>query len=143
MVTLESCKPFQSLPAPEREALCRIAKEQSFAPGKEIFREGDTGDGIYVVKDGRIEISTAMMRHDRKVFAQVEPGELFGEMAVLDVKPRSATAIAAVPSVVYFIPREELLRTISRAPALALELLREISGRLRDFNQRYIQETLQ
>src|SRR5690606_2385986 len=55
----------------------------------------------------------------------------------------SATATAVQDTVVYFIPRDELLVMVRRSAALSLELLREISQRLRDFNQRYIQETLQ
>src|SRR5262249_44482761 len=111
--------------------------------GQDIFREGDKGDGIYVVKDGLVEITISLTQNNRKLFAQVPPGEMFGEMAVLETKPRSATATAAKDSVVYFIPREELLAMVERSPILSLELLREISQRLREFNQRYIQEILQ
>src|SRR5262249_40850956 len=76
-------------------------------------------------------------------FAKISPGEIFGEMAVLEFKPRSATAVAAVPTQVYFIPRNELLVMLERSPTLSLELLREISQRLRDFDRRYIDETIQ
>jgi signal transduction histidine kinase len=68
---------------------------------------------------------------------------MFGEMAVVEFKPRSATATAAAPTQVYFIPRDELLVMLERSPMLSLELLREISQRLREFNRRYIDETLQ
>jgi signal transduction histidine kinase len=64
-------------------------------------------------------------------------------MAVVEFKPRSATAVAAGETKVYFIPRDELLVMLERTPALSLELLREISQRLRDFNKRYMDETLQ
>jgi signal transduction histidine kinase len=143
MVPLETSKPFRMLSAPEAGVLGQIACERAFSSGEEIFREGDSGDGIYVVKDGLVEISTNVAQNTRKVFAQIHPGEMFGEMAVIELKPRSATATAAKDSVVYFIPRDELLAMVERSPALALEFLREISQRLRDFNQRHIQEILQ
>lgn len=131
------------LSAADSSLLGRIARERTFSNGQEIFKEGDQGDGIYLVKDGLVEISTNVAQGERRVFAQIGPGELFGEMAVIELKPRSASATAAANSVVYFIPRDELLAVIERSPAVALEFLREISQRLRDFNQRYIQEILQ
>ncbi|MBC8097207.1 MAG: cyclic nucleotide-binding domain-containing protein [Akkermansiaceae bacterium] len=143
MATLESSKLFRLLGATELSALRQIASERQFSAGQAIFKAGDNGDGVYVVKDGLVEISVAISEKERRVFAQVTPGEMFGEMAVLEYKPRSATATAARASVVYFIPRNELLLMVERSPLLALELLREISQRLREFNQRYIQEMLQ
>jgi signal transduction histidine kinase len=143
MVALESSKPFRMLGSAEMSALRQIAREKSVSAGKEVFKEGDNGDGVYVVKSGSVEISVKLSENVSRVFSQVGPGELFGEMAVLEMKPRSATATAAKDSVVYFIPRDELLVMVNRSPALALELLREISERLRDFNRRYIQEVIQ
>jgi signal transduction histidine kinase len=143
MVTLETCLPFRNLNPTERQALRRIARESRVAAGQEVFKEGDPGDGVYVVADGLVEISARISPEAERVFTQVGPGGLFGEMAVLELKPRSATAKAAQNSVVYFIPRDELLAMVQRSPVLALELLREISQRLREFNQRYLQETLQ
>ena len=120
-----------------------MATVRSFTANQQIFREGDAGDGIYVVKDGRVDISVGMGQNVRRVFAKFSPGEMFGEMAVLELKPRSATAIAAVDTQVYFLPRNELLVLLEKSPALSIEFLREISQRLRDFNRRYIEETLQ
>jgi signal transduction histidine kinase len=143
MVMLEASKPFRLLGSAELNALRQIARERKVPAGQDVFKEGDRGDGIYVVKDGLVEITVNVTPNNRRLFAQLGPGELFGEMAVLELKPRSATATAAKESVVYFIPRDELLAMVGRSPTLALELLREISQRLREFNQRYIQEILQ
>jgi signal transduction histidine kinase len=143
MVALESSKLFQNLSRIELDALHQIAQERSYLPGAQIFKEGDAGDGIYVVKEGVVEISVAMNQNVRRIFAKISPGEIFGEMAVLEFKPRSATAISAAQTQVYFIPRNELLLLLEKSPLLSLELLREISQRLRDFNKRYIDETLQ
>lgn len=143
MVTLEGSKLFRRLSPAELQALRQIAQERKFPAGHEIFKEGDKGDGVYLVKDGLVGISVKVADTVQRVFAQIGPGELFGEMAVLEFKPRSASAVAAKDSVVYFIPRDELLVMVERSPVLSLELLREISQRLREFNQRYIQEILQ
>jgi len=143
MVALNASKPFRNLSPIEQEALRGIAQVRSYPPGAQIFKEGDSGDGIYVVKDGEVEISVAMNENIRRTFAKIGPGEIFGEMAVLEFKPRSATATAAVQTEAYFIPRNELLGMLGHSPELSLELLREISQRLRDFNRRYIDETIQ
>lgn len=143
MVTLESSPPFRMLDAADLAALGKIAQERTYSSGEQIFQEGDRGDGVYLVKSGRIEISVGVTRNERRAFAQIAPGELFGEMAVLELKPRSATATAAEDSAVYFFPRNELLAMVERSPLLAMQFLREISSRLREFNQRYIQEILQ
>ncbi len=143
MVTLEGSKAFRDLSPGEMESLRRVAKEQRFPKGTEIFREGDAGDGIYLLKDGKVEIRLAAGTTETRGFATIAPGELFGEMAVLELKPRSATAIAVEDCIVEFLPRDELLAAIERSPLLAMSLLREVSQRLRDFNQRYIQDVLQ
>jgi signal transduction histidine kinase len=143
MVALEASKPFRNLSTIELDALRKIAQERSYPSGAQIFKEGDSGDGIYVVREGRVEICLAMTENVHRVFANINPGEIFGEMAVVEFKPRSATAVAAVPTQVYFIPRDALLAMLDRSPTLSLQLLREISQRLRDFNKRYIDETLQ
>src|SRR5436189_3712284 len=143
MIALESSKPFRMLKPVELTALRQIARERKVSAGQDVFKEGDNGDGVYVVGDGLIEISVKMSENVRRAFYQVPPGELFGEMAVLEMKPRSASATAAKDSTVYFIPRAELLLMIERSPELALGMLREISQRLREFNRRYIEEVLQ
>jgi signal transduction histidine kinase len=143
MVALESSKPFRMLKPAELTALRQIAHERKISAGEDVFKEGDGGDGVYVVKEGLIEISVKMSENVRRVFSQVQPGELFGEMAVLEMKPRSASATAATETTVYFIPRDDMLLMVERSPALALELLREISQRLREFNRHYIREVIQ
>jgi signal transduction histidine kinase len=143
VVTLEGSRFFCQLGPPELSALRRVAREQKFSADQEIFKEGDDGDGVYVVRDGLVEISGLVDHEVRLVFSQVGPGDIFGEMAVLDNKPRSACAVARGAASVYFIPRAEMLVLVERSPALALALLREISHRLREFNRQYLQEMLQ
>jgi signal transduction histidine kinase len=143
MVELESVGLFQGLNAGEWRSLRRMAQERQFAPGREIFREGDPGDGVYVVRDGLVEIAHFMDGKEHRVFSQLGPGEIFGEMAVIENRPRSATAIATRDVRVYFIPRDEMLALLKRSPGLAFNLLQEISRRLRDFNQLHLRELIQ
>ena len=143
MVTLEACKLFRELSRAELGALRQVVREQKYSPGQEIFKEGDKGDGVYLVKEGLVEIAGRVSQAARLVFSVVSPGDIFGEMAVIENQPRSASAVARQETAVYFIPRAEMLALVEHSPALALALLREISHRLREFNRQYLREMLQ
>ena len=124
-------------------AVLQHARQKSFQRGQEIFREGESGDGLYVVKEGEVEITALAGPDVRRVISKISEGEMFGEMAVVEDKPRSASAAASKATTVYFISRDEMLGLIEKSPALALTLLREISNRLREFNRQYLSEVLQ
>jgi len=141
MVTLDSCNLFRQLLPEDIRYLQSVASERTMTAGTEIFREGDRGDGIYVLKEGQVEIAT--MQKTRRVLSRIEPGAVFGEMAVIEDQPRSASAIARQASTVYFIRRDDILKLIENSPAFSLAMLREISSRLREFNHQYLKEVLQ
>lgn len=143
MVALESAELFCLLQPEETAALRRVAAERTFAAGQEIFREGDPGDGVFVVKEGLVEISGQVNQNARQVFSLIGPGSVFGEMAVIEQLARSACATAAQPTTVYFLPRAEMLGLVERSPVLAAALLQVISRRLREFNQHYLHEVVQ
>jgi len=143
VVALESIALFRNLGRDELQSLRTIAQERQVAAGGEIFREGDPGDGVFFVKDGLVEISSLVGAGARRVFSQLGPGEIFGEMAVIEHRPRSATATALAVTEVYFLPRGEMLSFIQRSPAVAFNLLQHISHRLREFNQVYLREVIQ
>ena len=141
MATLETIPLFRHLTSAEHQALRLIAQERRFAAGQEIFREGAPGDGVYFVKSGLVEISAGT--ETKKVFSRLGAGEIFGEMAVIELRPRSATAAAALDTEVYFLPRGEMLAFIERSPGLAFALLQQISHRLREFNQLHLREIIE
>lgn len=142
-MNLEASKLFGQLQPGDLDILRQTAQERFFPARIEIFKEGDPGDGLYVVREGLVEISVLINEKERRVFSQVGPGDIFGEMAVLEDKPRSANAVAVEPTSVYFFSRVEVLKLVDRSPALALGLLRDISARLREFNGQYLREVLQ
>ncbi|MDX1950918.1 MAG: cyclic nucleotide-binding domain-containing protein [Verrucomicrobiota bacterium] len=143
MVQIEASKLFASLSAVDLASLKREAQEKNFAPGEVLFKEGDAGDGLYVVASGTVQISALLGNNERRVLTRNNPGDFFGEMALLDGAPRSATATAETATRVHFIPRDVLLNLLDHAPRLAVSLMREISARIRDTNRQYIEEVLQ
>lgn len=110
--------------------------------GGMIFQEGDPGDGLYVILEGSVQISAVVGQSERRVLSQFGPGDFFGEMAVIDNAPRSATVTADKESRLLFIARDEMLKLLEQAPALTVALLREFTHRMREFNRQYVQEIL-
>ena len=143
MVPLESSKLFRDLSPADMENVRRVAQERSYAPNQVIFREGDPGDGIYVVKEGIVALVKVVAHGESRPISRSVEGDLFGEMAVLDNNPRSLGVVAEGPATVYFIERTALLELLDRTPRLATAVVREISKRIRDFNDKYTKEVLE
>lgn len=124
-------------------ALAPGARRRAFAPGQVIFSAGDKGDGFYVVVSGRVQISAVVGPREARVLASIGPGDFFGEMAVIDDAPRSATATAEVYTKTLFVGRRRLLALLERQPGLALSIIREFSARMRNLNRKYVDEIIQ
>jgi len=143
MVVLKTSKLFSGMLAAELQALEQTAQIKSYKAGRNIFQEGDPGDGLYIIVQGKVQITCLVGQDQRRVLSRLASGDFFGEMAVLDNQPRSATATAETDTQVYFILRDDLLRILARSPGLAVGLVKEFSLRMRDFNHQYTQEVLQ
>ena len=143
MATLASSKLFSGLPGEDLEALGHAAQELRYQAAQSIFKTGDPGDGVYVIKEGEVELSGNLGRHAQHVLWRMGAGDFFGELAVLDDQARSAHATAVRDSTVFFIPRDKILEVLNRSPKLSMRLLREISFRLRQVNEDHLREVLQ
>jgi len=98
----------------------------SFEPGEVIFTEGEKGDLMYVVRSGQIEI----MR-DGRVAETLQPGGIFGEMALIDGSPRSATARAKTACELAPINEKSFLFFVHETPYFAIAVMRTLAERLR------------
>jgi CRP/FNR family cyclic AMP-dependent transcriptional regulator len=108
-----------------------LAAQRSYPSGEVVFMQGDPGDALYAVVTGKIRIS-AGGSDGREIFLNImEPGDTFGEIALLDGGPRTAAATAIVASELVLIRREHFLDVLAREPRVALELLRLCGERLR------------
>jgi signal transduction histidine kinase len=139
MVLLESNKLFCDLGKADLDRLRKVTRELSVAPGETIFKEGDAGDRIFFVKEGLVQISAVSGVGDSKVLTRIPPGELFGEMAIFDNQPRSASAVAEEPTTVYLIGKKDFDDLLDHIPHLASALVRDISRRLRQFNREVLE----
>ena len=143
MAEPEPAKTFAELLSSEMHPLNKAVKRLVYPAGRVIFTEGDDGDGIYFVEKGCVEISAKISGQDRRVLARLEPRAFFGEMAVVDNRPRSATATAEGETHVSFMPRAEVFSALQRSPDLVIALMRAFSHRMREFDRRYLHEVFQ
>lgn len=99
---------------------------ESFTAGQAIFTEGEPGHVMYVVKDGEVDIVV----HGR-VVESIGPGGILGEMALIDMNPRSASAVAKTDCALARISEERFQYLVGKNPVFALEVMRAMAHRLR------------
>jgi CRP-like cAMP-binding protein len=124
---------FAGLSRVQHEALGRIGVRRSFRKGERIFSEGDEGTGFYAVLSGRVKISKVSTDGKEQILHLFGPGESFGEVSVFTGQGFPADAAAALPATVLFFPRAAFSGLIRLDPALALNMLAQLSQRLRQF----------
>ena len=99
--------------------------------GKVIFKEGDPGDAVYVVLDGKVEL-----RVNGRLMETVEPGGVPGEMALIEQAPRVATATARTACDLQPISESRFMSMIQQTPHFALQIMKVMADRLRKMNAR-------
>jgi CRP-like cAMP-binding protein len=134
----------RGLSAAEMKLLATFSAEERFRAGSTIFREGDSGDKLYIVLNGRIRISKFIPGVGEEALAVLDRGDFFGEMALIDDQPRSADAKAhESDATVLSIDRATLNEILSMDPHASLQFLnllcRMISRRLREINDKIVQ----
>ncbi|MEO8386722.1 MAG: cyclic nucleotide-binding domain-containing protein, partial [Betaproteobacteria bacterium] len=105
------------------------AKVANFVEGAKIMEEGAPGSSMYIVMSGRVSIAIG-----RKVVEKLAPGGVFGEMALVDNSPRTATAIARTDCELLAVDRETLISMVKSDPAVGMQMMRAVAGRIRYMN---------
>ena len=114
------------------DALDRFARD--FPPGTVLFEEGQPGDYMYVVQSGEVEIRRQVGETER-VLAVLPPGEFFGEMAILNGRPRSATAVVKTAARLLVIEGRTFEAMLRARPEIALRIIKSLASRLENANQ--------
>ena len=122
---------LKRLPDSDLKRVIKIAKIQSFPKGSFIFRQEESGNQLFVVLSGLVKIFFTSSSRRRKTVAMLLPGDFFGEMALLDGKVRSANAMAAKPSKILAINKNDFKRLLMKDPDLTFVVLRTLCDRLR------------
>jgi uncharacterized membrane protein len=127
---------FQGLSEEDGEALAERLTERRYAAGEVIFCQGDRGSSMYLVRSGAVQIFLPATAPGAPpvVLKDVRTGEYFGELAIFDDKPRSASARSAIDTVLLELTRGELGEHLARSKTAAMTILSEMADRLRETN---------
>ena len=131
---LRSIPMFQGLTEDDLGALALTLVEQRFKAGQSIIEQGDSGSEMYIVATGHVNIFLPGESSRRVSLKDIARGEYFGELALFDDKPRSASALATTDAVLLALSRETLSRYLTERPGAAMNILQTMAGRLRETN---------
>ncbi len=122
---------FQGVPADQLDALARQAKAVRLAPREVLFAKGDPGERLYLVTSGRVRVGVVSAEGREVTYALIGPGQIFGEIAVLDGGPRTADATAAEPTELLAFERRDVLAFIRAHGDYGLRLIGILCSRMR------------
>jgi len=128
---------FARLEGRQLHRLAEICVPRSYETGEEIVVEGSTGLGLFVITGGRVEV-TRGTGDDKVVFAELESGDLLGEMSLVDDQPRSATVRTLEPTTCLLITRGSFQSLVDREPEIAWCIVPVLAGRLRALQEELI-----
>lgn len=122
---------FEGLDERDLDLLLGISRARELAPGELLFRKGELGDRLYGVLEGRLRVSGEPAHGESVAFNDLEPGEVLGEIALLDASPRSGTVEALEPSLLISLERADFFALLDRTPGMAVRLAGLLAARLR------------
>lgn len=133
--TLHNVPLFRDLPRKHLKSLARWTTTRNYPAGQVIVKEGQTGLGLYCIQSGRVKVSQSSPTGERDV-REMGPGESFGEISLLDDRPRSATVTAVENTTAVLLDKSQFLAEIRTHPEIALSILPTLTEWLRDANTR-------
>jgi CRP-like cAMP-binding protein len=126
---------FATLRPEDLAALTACMRRRPYAKGQFICYQGDPGTSLYIIETGQVTISLTSPEGKELVLNRLGPGEVFGELALLDGEPRSADAVAAELSQLLLLQRADFLQVLEARPGVAITLLGVLSRRLRHLTE--------
>ena len=126
---------FSSVGDEDLEAVAALLIERRFPKNKTIVEEGLPGDYMYVIREGRVQVSKLSDDGREKILEFLDAGDFFGEMSLLDNAPRSASCRALVESRVLALSRGDFLNAMRKSPDLAMAVVQELTRRLRQIDE--------
>ena len=125
---------FSALDDEAATALSASMAETRLRRGDVLFHEGDSGDRLYIVLDGKVKLGRSATDGRENLLAVMGPGQMFGELSLFDPGPRSATVTAVTDATFASLSHEDLLRWLEGRPTVARSLLNQLAARLRKSN---------
>jgi signal transduction histidine kinase len=131
---------FRDLPDEELHEVAWRCKEVTYQAGDTVFTEGSRGDRFYIVLEGQVEVWKDSEGLPDSLLAVHGSGHLFGEIALVDELPRSATVRVRETTRLLYLTREEFRSAIKSSPGMALSVLRALSAMVRNSNESYVEK---
>jgi CRP-like cAMP-binding protein len=125
---------FGALDDDAASALAESLSEVKIRRGDVLFHEGDSGDELFIVLDGKVKLGRTSVDGRENLLAILGPGQMFGELSLFDPGPRSATVTAITDCSFASLSHEDLLKWLEARPVVASGLLAQLAGRLRKAN---------
>ncbi len=125
---------FAQLSSGQIEQLTTRGRPRRYRRNQVVFNEGDPGTALYMIVTGRVKMSQSSPDGKERTLVLLSPGDVFGEMALLDEQARSADAVVVEDAELLVVPRKEFLGFIMAQPQAAMSLLVVLSQRLRHTN---------
>ncbi len=122
---------FASLKPAHLDEIAGKLALRSYKRGATVFHKDDAGSTLYIVQSGQVKISAPSPEGEETILTILTDGDFFGELSILDGKPRSATATAMEATSAYALDRTDFLDVVRADPELAIEILSALSKRLR------------
>ena len=140
---LRSVPLFADLEEEELERFSRVAVPRSFPAGTRVFDEGDRSDACYIVREGSFRVTREHSDGRAITLATLGPGEVFGELAMLDGDTRSASAEALSDGELLALPANDVRGLLARHPEISVKLVAALVRRLREANERISRQSFQ
>ena len=125
---LSNIRLFGKLDEGDRIELAKVIDELKVTAGETLFHAGDPGDSLFIVREGQVELFIKDTVGQKIVLTTAGPGDMFGELAMLDSGPRTATALALSDCEVLVLDRDDLVLLFQKKPDAALHMLAALSG---------------
>ena len=129
---------FRTLPEEELGSIAAVCREEQVEPRAMICREGTPADRFFIIVEGSVEVWKDWGEKEADLLAVHGPGHLFGELALIDEMPRSATVIAREPTRLLSIGRTDFHRIITENASVALSVMRSVSSMVRVSNETFV-----
>jgi CRP/FNR family cyclic AMP-dependent transcriptional regulator len=140
LILLKQSSIFSMVMTDDLRVVAQSMEKQQFFSGDRIFETGDQGDHLYIIVSGKVGISLELESSGASRIATLSSGDCFGEMNLLDDLPRSATAEVIEDTTLLSLEKTRLRGLIQSYPDMSVGMLRSLSLRLREANQRMMEK---
>ncbi len=131
MLFLRRVSLFSSMTVEQIRVLTQHLEEQHFLPDEIILREGDFGQDLYIIVSGKVRVVKDYGEPAERLLNTLSAGDFFGEMAIFESVPRTATVVATAESELLILNADKFKQMIYQKPEMAFEIFRELCARLR------------